>query len=575
MKKSYRVIQLVVSVAAVAVLTGCGMLNDYVSEQVAEESEKAIQNSAEYRQYKKYQEEGLLAEDGLYATPEPQKTEDPAKNEHKVRVTIAKNSFLDCTFYTDEQSKEPIEGSEVWLAPGECLYCANVTVTNPVRLYDFSCFRIWSYDQNGERSAEPYGAVENKNGLILEVPVDYSGEGFSIEALGTYTKRELITRVFYLKNGEEKVLQGAWEVDGRIIRNAVDLSPVESHTIVYDYSDYKDAYYYVSAEPKGTDNKYNNKVSFDPIRPSEDNVSFSVQMHPFIKLSVHNSSKPMVRLLASESEIKSITINGEELELEKLKQTDFDIPKLKVGDKLSVRVNENYKIVSTDLNVGTAIPVESDGESLYEYSIVVPETDNIIKVEVTERNSDAEGLFEGYNAANADVSIIRADGTLVKIGEEKPGDKEKVRLKIAPHEGYYIAGFSEDDYSFVGKNTEYSKLEKNIQRILEEHPAKAFISIELVFFDEGGTYKYKLDGKTIADTASVLSNLIEGQKLKVEYTVNSGYSIASNWLGNAVSDVKTRLGGHDTAKDSIDITEELDGKTIDRDTFGIKLEKEE
>ncbi len=63
--------------------------------------------------------------------------------------------------------------------------------------------------------------------------------------------------------------------------------------------------------------------------------------------------------------------------------------------------------------------------------------------------------------------------------------------------------------------------------------------------------------------------------MKVEYTVNSGYSIASNWLERAVSDVKIKLGGHKTAKESIVITADLDGRTIDRDAFGIKLEKGE
>lgn len=575
MKKGNRVIRLVVSVAALALLTGCGMLNDYVSEQVAAESENAIQNSAEYRQYKQYKEEGLLAENGLYATPEPQPADDPTENARKVRVTIAKNSFLDCTFYTDEQSKEPIESSEVWLAPGECLYCANVTVNNPVRLYDFSCFRIWSYDQNGERSTEPYGTVENKSGLILEVPEEFSGDGFSIEALGTYTTRQITTRVYYLKDGEEKELQGFWEADGQSFQKSVNLSPVENHTVAYDYSNYKDTYYFADSIPEGTDNKYTNKVSFDPIRPSEDDVSFSVQMHPFIKLSIHNSSKPLVRLPANDCEIQSITINGEDVEQEKLKQADFDILKLEAGDMISIRVGKNYKIVSIDLSVGTAIPVDADGTSLYEYSIVVPDTDKNIHIEVTERNSDAEGLFEGYNAANADISVIRADGTPLRIGEEKPNDKEKVTLKITPHEGFYIVGFNENDYSYSDKKTEYSKLEKNIQKILEDHPAQSFISIELVFADEGGSYRYKLDGKTITDTATDLSNLIEGQTLKVEYTVNSEYSIVSNWLGNAFSDVKTKLGGHETASESIKITADLDGKTIDRDTFGIKLEKEE
>lgn len=577
MKKRNRVIQLVVSVAAVALLTGCGMLNDYVSEQVAAESENAIQNSAEYRQYKQYKEEGLLAENGLYATPEPQPADDPTENAHKVRVTIAKNSFLDCTFYTDEQSKEPIESSEIWLAPGECLYCANVTVTNPVRLYDFSCFRIWSYDQNGARSTEKYDELKTQNGRILKIPEHFTGTGFSIEPIGVYSNREITARAYYRQNGKEVELpNGKWTVNGKVFDTTSEISPVESYTIVYDYSAYRNDFYYVSSSPSCWYSKESdNTVIFREVSSSEPEKVFSVEMHPFVTLTIENLSMPTVKLpLGNNGEgiIKSIQMEGKPLCEEKWDEKKFEIKELRVAETISIRVGKEYKIDGKGVNVGTPIPLGSDAENGYEYSIVVPDTNNGISIEISARNSQTDAVFLGYNMANADITIMRANGTELHIGDELPSDNEKVELVITPHQGYYVSDNEDKDYSFQSKKMEFKKLESTIQSIITDHPAKPFITLNLVFEDEVGSYSYTLDGKPVA--SSPVTNARIGQKLEVRFTPNDEYRIDYGWFGrNAISDIKQWLRKTDSISDHIEINTDMDNTIVDWKTFDFHVEK--
>ena len=573
MKKGNRVIRLAVSVAALALLTGCGMLNDYVSEQVAAESENAIQNSAEYRQYKQYKEEGLLAENGLYATPEPQPADDPTENARKVRVTIAKNSFLDCTFYTDEQSKEPIESSEVWLAPGECLYCANVTVNNPVRLYDFSCFRIWSYDQNGERSTEPYDELKTQNGRILKIPDRFTGTGFSIEPIGVYTNREITARAYFMQNGKEAELpNGKWTVNGKVFDKTSEISPVESYTIVYDYSAYKNDFYYVSSSPSCWYSKESdNTVIFREVSSTEPEKDFSVEMHPFVTLTVKNLSKPIVRMPLGnngESIIKTIQKEGKTLCEEKWEEKSFDIKELRVAETVSIRVGKEYKIVGKGVNVGTPIPLGSDAENGYEYSIVIPDTNKGISIEIAERNSQTDAVFLGYNMANADITIIRANGTELRLGDELPSDNEKVELVITPRTGYYVTDKEDDNYCFRSKKMEFKKLEGTIQSVIAEHTAKPFITLNLVFEDELGSYSYTLDGKPI--TSSPVTNARIGQKLKVRFTANDEYRIDYGWFGGKTfSDVKALFGSLPLKE----ITADMDNTIIDWKTFDLHVEK--
>ena len=578
-----RIIQLgLLTSASVFTLTGCGPLKDYVSEKVIAESEKRINNTEEYQKYEEYRSEGLLTEDGVYPEPSQNQADSAEAGSKSVELSIAANSFLNCIYYTDEQTKAPITSNLIYLDPGESIFVANVLVNNDIsNLYDFSCFRIWEYDGNGNRSKKPYDEVKNRSGLLLKVPEGFKGTGFSIEPVGVYTKRQIKARAYYINNGEEKELpNGQWKVNKKPFVTSVEISPVESYTLVYDYSAYKDDFYFVESSPSAWySNENEHTVTFREVSSNEQETEFAVKMHSFVTMSVTNSCLSWASGIPifgdhGKGIIQSIKIGSEPLEQDHTQDKSFEINRLKAGDTVSIRVGKEFKINGVGVNVGNPVPLGSNAENGYEYTITVPDTNKGISVEITERSSNAEGVFQGYSIDNADITIKRANGTQLKIGEELPGDDEKVAILITPHEGYYINGFNKKEtYSYEDKSIKFSKLEKEITSILDKHSPIKFISLNLVFSDEAGTYTYKLDGDKVTD--SPLLNVRIGQKLDVVFAANEGYSITrGNIITETWSNVRSRIGAEDTASESIEVTPDMDGTTIDRDTFGISVEKE-
>ena len=582
MKTIVKAVTIIGLFAATLMLPGCGVIKDYVSNEVNDKATKEIQNSEEYQTYEQYREEGILTEEGVYPKPDSDVPSETTQNTKSVKITISNNSFLDCLFYTDEETKTPLSTKNLYLDPGESLFVADVTVNNNIsNLYDFSCFRIWSYDEEGERSNEPYAEVSNKNGLLLKIPDDYSGAGFSVEPIGSYTDRHISANAYYLNDGKKMNLpNGQWQVNGESFNEVTDISPVDSYTIVYDYSTYRDDYYFVKSNPNCWYSKESNHtVIFREVSSNEEETEFAVEMHPYITMTVINSCLGFTSdwfLIGDHGEgiIQSIKKGNESLEQGHIGESTFEINKLKVGDTISIRVGKEYKINGVGVSVGTAVPLGSDAENGYEYTVIVPDTRNGISIEITERNSKSEGTFQGYNMANADITIKRSNGTILKNGDELPGDNEKVTMTITPHEGYYINGFNDNkNCSYVKKNVKFSKLEEDILDILDEHQSIKFISLNLTFSDEAGTYNYKLDGKNV--TESPLLNVRIGQKLEVDYKANDGYSITYGWpWQKIVSDASNLAGREDSIKKTIEVSAEMDGKTVDRETFGIIVEKE-
>ena len=376
-----------------------------------------------------------------------------------------------------------------------------------------------------------------------------------------------------MQNGKEAELpNGKWTVNGKVFDKTSEISPVESYTIVYDYSAYKNDFYYVSSSPSCWYSKESdNTVIFREVSSTEPEKDFSVEMHPFVTLTVKNLSKPIVRMPLGnngESIIKTIQKEGKTLCEEKWEEKSFDIKELRVAETVSIRVGKEYKIVGKGVNVGTPIPLGSDAENGYEYSIVIPDTNKGISIEIAERNSQTDAVFLGYNMANADITIIRANGTELRLGDELPSDNEKVELVITPRTGYYVTDKEDDNYCFRSKKMEFKKLEGTIQSVIAEHTAKPFITLNLVFEDELGSYSYTLDGKPI--TSSPVTNARIGQKLKVRFTANDEYRIDYGWFGGKTfSDVKALFGSLPLKE----ITADMDNTIIDWKTFDLHVEK--
>lgn len=584
MKRKTTMLATLCCITSIITLTGCEQNNSFVSrmlqKRLTEQSKKSIHATSEYKKYKEYQDKGYLDENGEYIIPMP--VEGDLFDKRAVQVTIAENSFLNCIFYTDSETKTPIVGTQIALRPGESLYVDEIYVNNPSsNHYDFSCFRIWSYDKDGNKSKAPYKEVSIRNGLLLEIPQNYKGAGFSIEPLGEYTNRSISVKTFYRDGEQERTLgRGIWKINKKpFYSKNTEISPIDSYTLEYDYRDYKDNFYFVSSTPAcwySTEDT----VIFKEASANDEYETFSVEMHPYITLKITNScinwtsSFPVIGDNGT-GIIQSIFIEGQAAKPDSFGQKTFDVSKrLKVGDTISMVVGKAYKITGTPVNVGTAIPLGNNAENGYEYTFVVPDGTEELSIDISERNSNAKGIFQGYNLANAEVIVFRENGSTLKKGDELPGDDEKVSIKIIPNENdnYYISGYNADNYSFKSDPVTFSKLEKDISSMLKNHPAVHFLTLKLKFSDEAGEYSYSLDGKKVTD--SVLSDVRVGQNLKVDFTACDDYKISHSWFGaNAAYGIWDWLGGDDSISESIKITAGMDGETIDKDTFGIVVKR--
>ena len=520
---------------AILMFTGCEQLNNYVIRE--------IQNSTEYQDLQQAQSRSLLdcTEDSI--------------NPGAVRVTIATNAFLKCTYYTDS-AKTPLLESEIFLSSGEKLYVDDVIEVNSnSNMYSFSGFRIWEYDQFGSRKV--FAEFPSKQGILLTIPEEYTGAGFSVEPFGHYESRRITAKAFYIDNGQEVDLPGgSWTINGERFYNEATISPSEAYTVVYEYSDYSSFYFVKSTPANRLLNEEDQKVTFPEISATEESGEFSVELHRYIPLTISFQKNSSIIFIKAGSR----TINPNDLG-----KRSFTLSDLKVGDTIVIRVGPNYKI--NGLEKATYV---GDG---WEYTIDISETTRSINIDVSERNSDGTATYQGYNHPNADITITRANGTTLQIGDELPGDDEKVILTIKPHDGYYIAGSTaKNNYCYISKSMKYSKLQSDISSILEKNPAKPFIQLRFVFSDNAGTYTYTLDGQAITSTPQ--EKVQAGQKLKVVFKANDGYTITHSWFGaNAFSAAWTWAGGTDSISGSITVTEDMTGKVINREFFGLVVEK--
>lgn len=155
----------------------------------------------------------------------------------------------------------------------------------------------------------------------------------------------------------------------------------------------------------------------------------------------------------------------------------------------------------------------------------------------------------------------------------KTGDliepSQDVDLAISPMAGYYLTGDKIKQGIYV-KTLKYSEYLKKIDDDISGHSAAKCITIILGESDKYATYTYKLDGEVVTGT---LNNVQEGQKLELTYEINDGepYQLTEEHGGIVFG------WGASTSKatEKISVTAEMDGKTIDKDLFGIATQKGE
>lgn len=538
--------------ASCILLAGCSQVQDYAAEKMIQAS--LISEDEDYREYIKLEKTGSLDEDGFYRDAPVETEEQPSGSVH---VTFAENQYLDIVYYYDAELTEPIDTRQCYLMPGDSIYAPEPMLKNPYSdKYQFSEYRIWQYDSAGSRSRFP--APEGGEAkLLLTIPKDFTGTGLSIEPLGKYEERALSLSDYYLdKAGKQIELNGHWTVDNVTTdSDSAQISPLVPYTVNYDFSQYCGDYYFYTSSPESYyDDNESGKVVFYEVSPQDSGAeNYSVQLHRYMTATVVNESAAMISALTSHDSIQAIEVNGKAIEV--FGRKEQTIPQLKHGDKIVVRVGSAYEVASS---LGTEITqVELSGG--YEYTLTVPDT---LETEFTITVSKSGATHGGYvpeSIPNATITVTDSNGNALESGV-RVEDNEKVTVTITPAEGYCITG-KKVKGNVYQDTMKYKDYDDDIDAIIEDHPVTQAVLLALDDSDDYGICVFKLDGQEVSGRVSVR----EGQKLELTYTLtDERYEIVRE---SGIGAFAENLLRKNKITVSIEITEDLNGKTICREDY--------
>lgn len=196
-------------------------------------------------------------------------------------------------------------------------------------------------------------------------------------------------------------------------------------------------------------------------------------------------------------------------------------------------------------------PEEVDTSKIWYKSINI----TIGIVDINEFNMLSPSANSIISVRNMLTNEMMSDGELIE-------GTEKVTVTINPEDGYYITGkkVTEGVYQDTMKYSDYLK---NIADIIVKHPAAKFYTITLDANDPFATYSYNLDGEEVGGTITVK----EGQKLTLIYNItDSAHKLEKNGIP-----VPGWGKSYTKAKKELTITPDMDGNTITKDDFGIKV----
>ncbi len=351
-------ITIFIAVLAMILLSGCAGMDGCWEKVLLQQS--GIAEDEDYRKYQELAENGELNEDGYY-TGVDEIEKDGLETEvvqGQVHVTFAKNGYLTICYYKDTACEYPIEEEECYLNPGECIYAGEVESSNQYSgLYDLAEFRVYEYDADGNRELLFKSA---ENGLVYQIPADFKGTELSILPIGEYQNRKLFLRDYYIDSyGEEQDLTsaGTWKVDGKEFENGTaKISSLGGYIVTYTYD--KENYFYVTSEPDYfSQNSGQGVVQFWEAGTTEENESYSVELHPYLTISIQ---------LDEEGTIK---FNDEEGETVKRNKTWTK--KLQYGDKILIDTKGGYEIIDGDYQyIQESVDPLANGVSRYTLRVI-------------------------------------------------------------------------------------------------------------------------------------------------------------------------------------------------------------
>lgn len=417
----------------VLLLSGCSAVDAKLEQSILEKS--GILEHEDYLQYQQYQEAGRLDENGQYVDPglneSPANTQD--KSDGKIHVTFAENRYLEIWYYTEATMTTPIDTEACYLNPGDILYAKVIECTNPnSNLYRLAEYRIVEYDTEGDVKKE-YQQKVTDGILEYEIPSNFTGSKMSVIPVGEYPDRNLSMSVYYVDDsGNECSLgnAGTWSINNESIEgNTAQISPIESYVLKFAYDTQN--YFYVGCEPDcfTKDPATAGFVEFWEAEPTDADMSYRVELHKFLELSLKFSEEATVRINKGEAE----TVK---------KNKVWNPGKLQYGDSITIETAGECTITGGDYQhiSATKDPI-TDG---YRYTLKVIQDAESNTADVLSLTIDVNRIFNvtlGTNCAYG-TCTYKLDGDVVS-GEVQVQEGQELTLT------YKI---TKDNYSFADKS---------------------------------------------------------------------------------------------------------------------------
>ena len=323
MKKGF----ILLSMVTVLMLSGCASMETKFEQALLEQS--GINENADYILYEEYRDAGKLDDEGQYIAEN--NTEDALsaqeKEDGQIRVTFAKNGYLEIWYYVDETMTTPIVADTSYMYPGDSLYAKVIDYHNDnSNQYRLAEFRIIEYDADGHISNQ-YRQEAEDGELEYEIPSDFKGSELSIVPVGKYLDRDISMKVFYKDDsGIERTLgnAGTWTINDDIVEgDNAQINPLEAYALKFTYD--TDNFFYVGCEPESfsKDPGASGVVEFWEADATDDNLKYSVELHPYLKLSISFDKEAKVSVNRGDAEI-----------IKKNKTWSSD--KLRYGDSITI-----------------------------------------------------------------------------------------------------------------------------------------------------------------------------------------------------------------------------------------------
>lgn len=320
----------------VSLFSGCSSVDSCLEKVFLERS--GIQADDDYLEYTEMEKNNQLGEDGVYVDTDIfDASETIETTSGVVHVTFANNRYLTIKYYSDANCTEQIDTEDCFLNPGDTIYASAESKNPNSNLYGIESYRICEYDNDNVKKNEVVQKATST--FVYQIPADFSGTELSIIPIGEYSNRPLSMSSFYIDDsGNRKSLTnaGTWLInEEECTGDSVSISPIVHYALKYDFDERN--YFFVSSSPKCFTESPDEAgfVEFWEADPTDEDLEYTVELHPYLQLTVSFTASGTVKLNSNEpTSIK--------------KGKSWNSSQLKYGDTIVIETSGECKLTAGD-----------------------------------------------------------------------------------------------------------------------------------------------------------------------------------------------------------------------------------